>query len=288
MNSFYADKASTQVRYLLPNFDLAFPRMNPDRQGWDKDECKKHIESELQKPETPRVIEAQSFNTSIIQGRYGDRLIPLAGSDRTCPSIWIEEGSSEGIDVCGVEQREYISLGTSLQTLAKSNRVVRVHMGETIIPEDGRDHIDMLLKECEEYYTASMPCKPFRIGHATHASIEAMNIMAKKGYFVEACLSSNKKTAVLDKRSDYPLSLMLLLGVKMVIGTDGGKLYGTSLPLEYSHAVKSIRKFLEKMQSSDEIVTIPSGQPLQYRHIAHLVKESCSENDDITITTKIS
>ena len=179
----------------------------------------------------------------------------------------------DAYDVCGVEQQSYQSLQTLLHPKVPY-KTIRIHMGETVNPEDGKQNIDNLLRESED---SSLR---LRIGHGTHASIEAMNEIAKRGYYVEACLSSNKKTAVLDRRSDYPLSLMLLLGIKVVIGTDGGPLYGTSLALEYTHALKSIDKFRQKMDSSADIVQIPNGQILQFKHIRHLVKPSCTEADE--------
>ena len=146
----------------------------------------------------------------------------------------------------------------------------RIHMGETLLPEKGKDHITKLLDEADTYYRSS---KPLRIGHGTHISFDDMQRVVDKGYYVESCLSSNKKTGIIGKRSEYPLGLMLLLGVKVVIGTDGGPLYSTSLGAEYAYAVRSLDKFCRLLSDSEDFIALQNGDPLRFRHVSHLLRE---------------
>ena len=278
MNSFYVVK-NPQSRDILPNFDLAYPIINPlahsSDPSWSPASCLATVTEQLSAPHAPRVTEVQSFQPDMIRSLFSglkNRLRVISGHLRNSS---YPPSTLDAYDVCGVDQQSYGSLRTFLDAMGTARKTTRIHMGETPNPEDGRQHVDNLLKESARY--PSVP--PLRIGHGTHASIEAMNEIAKRGYYVEACLSSNKKTGVLSKRSDYPLSLMLLLGVKVVIGTDGAPLYSTSLALEYTHALKSIRKFQQKMKYSSDIVQTPSGQELQFKDIHHLVKPSCKEPD---------
>jgi hypothetical protein len=98
--------------------------------------------------------------------------------------------------------------------------------------------------------------------------------VGEKGYYIEACLSSNKRLGIIDKRSDYPLGVMLLLGVHVVIGTDGGRLYSTTLPEEYAHAVHNLEKFHSKLKLSNEIICLPNGDNLCYKHILPFIEKS--------------
>ena len=151
-----------------------------------------------------------------------------------------------GYDLCGAEDEDhYHSLRTFFESI-KGPKVIRVHMGETMIPSQGKEHVRLLLDEAELYYTSPIP---LRIGHGTHIGIEEMIRVVEKGYYIESCMSSNKRTGVLDKRSDYPLGVMLLLGVNVVIGTDGGRLYSTTLPEEYTHATRNLEKFHSKLKN---------------------------------------
>lgn len=200
------------------------------------------------------------------------RIIPILAHKRDNGAVLRHDVL--GYDICGLEHEDrYQPLRAFFESI-QGDKVVRVHMGETIIPSRGRENVHLLLNEAEQYYTSS---KPLRIGHGTHISIEDMLRVAKKGYYIEACLSSNKRTGILDRRSDYPLGIMLLLGVNVVIGTDGGRLYSTTLPEEYAYALRNLQKFHDKLKSSDAPVILPNGDRLCYKHILPLIREERKE-----------
>jgi hypothetical protein len=69
---------------------------------------------------------------------------------------------------------------------------------------------------------------------------------------------------------------MLLLGVKVVIGTDGGHLYNTTLAKEYGYAERCLQKFRNLLLTSDEPVTLLNGDQLRVRHIESLVTSDMS------------
>lgn len=209
----------------------------------------------------------------------GKQLIPILGHKREGGAV--ERHDVLGYDLCGLEAEDCYQEQKPFLASTQGSKVVRIHMGETIIPAVGREHVRLLLDEVEKHYTSD---KPLRIGHGTHISIEDMIRVASKRYYIEACLSSNVRTGILDKRSDYPLGVMLLLGVNVVIGTDGGRLYSTTLPEEYAHAVRNLQKFHAKLKNSDAFVTLPNGDALCYQHILPLVRaekkeeaQGCSE-----------
>jgi len=179
-----------------------------------------------------------------------------------------------GYDLCGLEEEDGYQSQREFFESMQGDKVVRVHVGETLIPARGKDNVHCLLDEVDAYYTSS---KPLRIGHGTHIGIEDMVRVAEKGYYIEACLSSNKRLGVIDKRSDYPLGIMLLLGVNVVIGTDGGRLYSTTLAEEYAHAVRNLEKFHHKLKTSDAPVLLPNGDALCYKHVLPCAQEQREE-----------
>ncbi|CDZ79133.1 adenosine deaminase [Legionella massiliensis] len=175
-------------------------------------------------------------------------------------------------DYCGHEFRtnesdlsKYIEL-----MIKKGMETIRFHMGETLLPIDGKESVELLLRLIDQYADA-LQGKTLRIGHGTHMGIDSMIQCAQKQLFVESCLSSNKETGVVAKRHEYPLGLMLLLDVPVVLGTDGGDMYYTSLAKEYAYAKKVLAKFIEKItQKLPEPVALANGEVLTCRYIKSL------------------
>ena len=83
---------------------------------------------------------------------------------------------SRNYDVCGLEGKKYFSVERLFKHISEQNLMTRVHMGETIIPSIGREHVDKLLEEAQQFYKSKIP---LRIGHGTHASIDAMHKIAE-------------------------------------------------------------------------------------------------------------
>lgn len=185
-------------------------------------------------------------------------------------------GHCHSVDYCGHEYRtSEDDLRKYLDLVCKQNaHVIRFHMGETLLPEDGKEAVALLMKLINEKAEA-LQGRILRIGHGTHMSMDNMLECARKNIYVECCLSSNKETAVIGKRHEYPLGLMLLLGVPVVIGTDGGAMYHTTLQKEYAYAKKVLAKFINKIkQKSTEYVSLANGDVLTYQHIQALDTEA--------------
>lgn len=181
-------------------------------------------------------------------------------------------------DMCGLETQDSLKdLEKYLQlTVRHKAKIIRIHIGETHVPEDGKNNVIQLIKLLKEKKEkGEITDQVIRLGHGTHMDIQSMKDCAEQGYYVEACLSSNKETAIIGKRSEYPLPLMLLLGVKVVIGTDGGDLYYTNLHQEYAYASKNINHFLSRInEGKPEIVQLVYGDKLQYKQIKELFKST--------------
>ncbi len=176
------------------------------------------------------------------------------------------------VDYCGLEKKYDAKDVSTYLSLALTNnaRLIRFHMGETVIPLQGKENVERLLDYLDSR-RAELANKIIRIGHGTHMGIDSMVVCATKGYFVECCLSSNKETGILEKRHQYPLAIMLLLGIQVTIGTDGGKIYYTDLKQEYSYAEKNIARFIQKIVSaSQEEITLLNGDKLLFKHVKHL------------------
>lgn len=256
-----------KARLYLPNYIESYAHLKEENnklgQGRDI-----FIKRAMEDKSFAEITESCSGYDKWHYAHAGKRIIPILAHKREDGAVLRHDVL--GYDMCGLEEEDRYQPQRGFLESMEGSKVVRMHMGETIVPSEGRDHVHMLLEEAEQYYTSD---KPLRIGHGTHISIEDMLRVAEKGYYIEACLTSNKRTGILDKRSDYPLGVMLLLGVKVVIGTDGGRLYSTTLPEEYAYAVKSLKKFHRKVKESDESVVLPNGDSLCFKHILSLMRE---------------
>ena len=84
---------------------------------------------------------------------------------------------------------------------------------------------------------------------------------------------------------------MLLLGVKVVIATDGADLYSTTLALEYEYAKKNLDKFHNKIdaESKDEI-KLPNKDTLKYKDLISIAndeyKDEIKNNMEKDVTYK--
>lgn len=179
-------------------------------------------------------------------------------------------------DMCGPETKDsWKDLERYLNhTIRHKAEIIRIHIGETHIPQQGKDNVEQLFKLLElKRSTGGIIKQVIRLGHGTHMSFQSMRDCATHGYYVEACLSSNKETGIITKRSEYPLGPMLLLDVRVMIGTDGGDLYFTDLKKEYAYAKKNIHLFLDAVNKGGAgVVALPNGDKLLYQHVKHFFK----------------
>jgi hypothetical protein len=190
-------------------------------------------------------------------------------------------------DMCGPETRDsfpdlvkYID-----HTIRHKAEIIRVHIGETHIPSHGKQNVEDLFRLLDSR-RADLQGKTIRLGHGTHMGIDSMKKCWKEGYYVEACLSSNKETGIITKRKEYPLGLMLLLDVKVMLGTDGGDVYYTDLKKEYAHAKKVLDHFLKQIdKGSSELIKVPNGDTLKFgqvKHLFHGVTTAFNDNQELT------
>jgi hypothetical protein len=255
-----------KARLYLPNFHEGYMYIKHEKEKLD--DRMPYIEQAMEELSFSAITEAATGNASWHFTHVDKQIVPILAHARTKGPILHHEAL--GYDVCGTEEEDgYQSQKAFFQSL-QADKVVRVHVGETLIPASGKENVHRFLDEAQQHYASS---KPLRIGHGTHIGIEDMLRIAEKGYYIEACLSSNKRLGILDKRSDYPLGMMLLLGVNVVIGTDGGRLYSTTLPEEYAYAVRNLEKFQHKLKTSDAPILLPNGDALCYKHVLPYAQE---------------
>ena len=94
------------------------------------------------------------------------------------------------------------------------------HAGETAGPDSVRDAIEILKAE--------------RIGHATSAGRDQGTVqkLADRQITVEACLTSNLATGLIDRVQDYPLRRFLAAGVPVTINSDDPAFFNTNIEQE--------------------------------------------------------
>jgi aminodeoxyfutalosine deaminase len=103
------------------------------------------------------------------------------------------------------------------------------HAGETAGPESVLDAIQILKAE--------------RVGHATSAGRDpgTIQLLSERKIAVEACLTSNLATGLIERIEDYPLQSFLAAGVPVTLNTDDPAFFDTSLQQEIAVAAKSFR-----------------------------------------------
>jgi hypothetical protein len=123
-------------------------------------------------------MEADSFATITEAGSGYDswhiahkdkRIIPILAHWRSLGPV--SRHDVLGYDLCGLEDEDKYHCQKEFFQSIIGDKIVRVHVGETLVPASGREHVHLLLNEAEEYYTSF---KPLRIGHGTHIGIEDM------------------------------------------------------------------------------------------------------------------
>jgi Adenosine deaminase len=89
-----------------------------------------------------------------------------------------------------------------------------------------------------------------RIGHGTHASFSQLaqlaEISQKHNILLEANLSSNLATGTVASKAEMQQVMLKFLfheKLKVVLGTDGGGVMGTTMPREYELANEAINRF---------------------------------------------
>ena len=201
-----------------------------------------------------------------------------------------------GSDVMGEELNETEHFGVVLTEVAKyainedPNFVIRVHAGENSSLKDNIKQVLELVDSEMPKDEAKNPTKPYpqiRIGHGlegpeyvrngdeiklTGSGQELVDLMKKTGTIVELNLTSNVRLnnlgphEVTGKLAEL-MSVYKEQGVGLVFGTDGAKIYGTSIQHEQDfvttslggnmemieHAVKTEEKITENVKARDKL-----------------------------------
>ncbi len=166
-----------------------------------------------------------------------------------------------GLDIAGPEKAPFTDTGMQwladryrlLDRVAKKKgerMVLRPHVGEGYDPAGSGEHIQvaqdnlrMLCKQLQDLGYNGSGDVIVRLGHATHATPEIMQMMHDTGIIVEANVGSNIATGSVLRAEDHPLLQNMYYDVKTVLSTDGQGVMSTTLPAEYTRAAQLIDRF---------------------------------------------
>jgi adenosine deaminase len=160
----------------------------------------------------------------ILCGLFGEDpavLEALVGVARSCPAV-------VGIDIAGSPSAAHTHRLRDYSRpfwLARDLGLGRtVHAGEGRPPSEIRDAVELLHAQ--------------RIGHGTTLADDpaVLDLVRERGVTIEACLSSNLHTGVVDELAAHPLPRLLLGGVRVTVCTDNTLFSDTDAPGEYRRA----------------------------------------------------
>jgi aminodeoxyfutalosine deaminase len=112
---------------------------------------------------------------------------------------------------------------------------VVAHAGEACGPESVRQALEALGAE--------------RIGHGLTAARDpaVLALLRQRQVPLEACLTSNVATGVLERIEDHPLPHFLEAGVAVTLNSDDPAMFGTDLVNEYLLAAKTFQLTREQI-----------------------------------------
>lgn len=124
----------------------------------------------------------------------------------------------------------------------------------------------MLIKQLEALGYSSTKAQQdgvvIRFGHATHATPEQVERMAKLGVIVEANIGSNLITGSIIRAEEHPLLLNLYYGLETVLGTDAGGVMQTTRQREYAFA----RDLIEQFRTGKPL-EFPNGKRIYFKDL---------------------
>jgi len=135
------------------------------------------------------------------------------------------EAGVVGLDIAGDEALFDASrYRRAVERAREGGLGVTVHAGETGPPSNVRDAL--LVLEAD------------RIGHGTSAARDpgVIDLLARRGATVEACLTSNVHTGSVARIEDHPLPRLLGCGVSVALATDNRFFSATTLSAEFDAA----------------------------------------------------
>jgi len=197
----------------------------------------------------------------------------------------LQRGDVIGIDIAGPERNEFTPEGMQsfrqlyeivLAAAKQRGRalVLRPHVGEGYNDlRDGahvataRQNLETLVRELEALgYSPARGEQDgviIRFGHATHATPEQLQRIARLGVTVEANIGSNMITGSVARLDDHPLLMNLYYGVKTVLGTDGGGVMQTQREREYRLA----RALIQRFRNGQLSLELPDGTTIGFKDI---------------------
>lgn len=196
----------------------------------------RHVELSLGTLTQRAWLEAAVEGSTRAQQRHGLTVRWLTAISRHDDPEWDEDllsrvealgGCRElvGVDWMGHETNSTRAFAARLHRLAqwahrhRPGFVLRVHAGENpSFPENVR-------VACEAVRGLDVT---LRIGHALYGSDEALELLRETRAIVELNLTSNFTLNNIASTAEVPLGQLLAAGVRVVLGTDGPGLYGTS------------------------------------------------------------
>ena len=171
-----------------------------------------------------------------------------------------------GVDVLGHERtsnREFEYMFASMTSFCIKNGLqdytIRCHTGESTEYEDNTKVFLQAIKR-ERDYLASQGYKvdgipDIRIGHGLHGmDEETIDLCRELGATIEINASSNFSLNNVDFLNQVPIKSYLDKGLKVVIGTDGGGVYGTDSRVEalVAQAAGVTKEDFDNMQEMEQ------------------------------------
>lgn len=206
----------------------------------------------------------------------------------------LARGDVIGIDFAGPEKQAFTVDGMenfrklyAVVSAASRKRgralVVRPHVGEGYNEGNGQAHAELARRNLETListlesmgYSTSKAAADgviVRFGHATHATAEQIQRMAKLGVIVEANIGSNEITKAVAKPDDHPLLYNLYYQVKTVAGTDAQGVMQTDRREEYARA----RRQVERFRANEFALELSPGKRTYFRDLSSTEQERFS------------
>jgi adenosine deaminase len=160
----------------------------------------------------------------ILCGLFGDdpaTLEALVGVARGCPAV-------VGLDLAGGPSPSHRH---GLRDYARAfSRARDLGLGRTVHAGEGRPPSE--IREAIEHLHAQ------RIGHGTTLTedLAVLALVRERGVTVEACLTSNVQTGVVDTLGQHPLPRLLASGLSVTVCTDNTLFSDVDAPGEYRRA----------------------------------------------------
>ncbi|HVV85456.1 MAG TPA: hypothetical protein VHE35_20495 [Kofleriaceae bacterium] len=215
---------------------------------------------------------------------------PLTPTDLATLERVLARADVMGIDIAGPEAQAFTEGGADnlaslvrlLEAAGKQRGrplVLRPHVGEGYDPAGTGAHVEVARANLERTlgaleaagYHGPADGVVVRLGHATHATPEQLQRIARLGIVVEANVGSNLATRSVTSAQEHPLLSNLYHGVDTILSTDAQGVMRTNLTIEYQRAAQLIELFragLTRLRLGDHDVAFAELPPELQRRFA--------------------